>query len=556
MKHLPLLILLLTLLAPSGGAKAQSEHNFEVVKQLDIFNTIYKELDLYYVDTLRAKEHIDNAIIAMLRKIDPYTVYYPEEETDKLRQMTTGKYAGIGAVISYNEKEDRCMIAEPIEDMPAAKVGLRPGDVILSIDGKDVPPCAATPKNEYSTMVSGRLRGEPGTTFELRVRRPGTHRTLTFRITRRNIVEPSVSVEAVLPDSIGYLHLSQFIVGTADEVRRTIIELKQQGARRLIVDLRGNPGGLLDEAVKVVNFFIPRGREVLSTKGKVREANHTYKTTLDPLDPHIPLVILTDFGSASSAEITAGALQDYDRALIVGRRTYGKGLVQQSRELPYKAQLKLTTGHYFIPSGRCVQAYEFKDGEPVHLPDSLCKRFFTANGRVVRDGGGITPDIEVKGDSLPNLIAYLATSDRLFDYVVDYRNRHPRIAPPETFSLTADEYADFIKFMKAGNFTYDRLSLKSLEKVKELAAFEGYADEAKAEFAALEAKLSNNLDNDFRRWEKEIRQVVESAILTNYYYSRGAARYLLKSDTDLREAVRLLNNPKLYKKILSGEPDA
>lgn len=529
----------------------QSRHNFETAKQLDIFNSIYKLLDLYYVDTLDAKKNIENAVLYMLDQLDPYTVYYPENETGELRQLTTGKYAGIGAIISYRKDLSRCIINQPYEGMPAAEAGLRRGDVILSIDGKDTGTCTADDPSDFSTSVSEALRGQPGTQFEVRVQRPGRERPMTFKLTRRAITLPSVVLSKVLSDSIGYVRLDSYTENTARDVRRAIVELKQQGATRLVLDLRGNPGGLMDQAVDVVNLFIPRGKEVLSTRGKVAERNATYKTQSEPLDVEIPLVVLVDFGTASSAEITAGALQDYDRAVIVGRRTYGKGLVQETRQLPYDNILKLTTSKYYIPSGRCVQAYTFKDGVPQHLPDSLSKAFRTAAGRVVRDGGGITPDVEVELDSLPTLITYLALSDQLFDYTVQYRNTHERIAAPDSFHITDADYAEFRQYLKEHKFTYDRQSRSVLDLLRRVADREGYAEEAKAEFDALEAKLTHNEDFDFQRWEKEVRQLVERTIVADYYYQAGQAAYDLRDDKDLEEALALARDDVRRRALLA-----
>lgn len=557
--HILTFLALFVTLGPNGMRAQTTNHNFEVMKNLDIFNTLYRELDLYYVDTLDAKKNIDNALAYMLEMIDPYTEYYASENTSELKQMTTGKYAGIGSVISYNEKADRCVIAKPYANNPAAEAGLLPGDVILSIDGKDIAPCGKTDeeaRSAYSTDISKRLRGEPGTTFELKIRRPGNNHTYTFQIQRLNVVIPSVTLATIATDSIGYIRLSQFIEGTSNEVRRAMVELKQQGARSLILDLRDNPGGVLEEAVKTVNLFIPRGREVVNIRGKAKEQNQTYKTIIDPQDPDIPLIVLTNGQSASAAEITSGALQDYDRALVMGRRTYGKGLVQQSRELPYKGALKLTVGKYYIPSGRCVQAYEFKNGRPVHLPDSLCHDFRTAAGRIVRDGGGIAPDVEVKADSLPNLLVYLENSTQLFDYCVDYRAKHPTIAPPDSFSLSDEEYEDFCNYMKEHDFSYDRQSLRFLESLRQVARFEGYDTEAAAELDALEKKLKHNEGYDFRRWEPEIRKTVEGALIESYYYDAGLYKYLLKTDKDVKRAIEMMRDSKLLYKILSGEPDA
>lgn len=536
-----------------------SNHNFEVAKNLDIFNALYRDLDLYYVDTLDANKNIDNAAAYMLQMLDPYTEYYTDDTADDLKQLTTGKYAGIGAVTSYRADVKRCVISSLLENMPAAQAGVMPGDVILAIDNKDIQPFEDTDKEalaKYANSVSAQLRGQPGTTFELKVRRPSANKVMLFKITRGNIVRPSVVLTTLAADSIGYVKLSQFIEGTSDEVRRALVELKQRGARRLILDLRGNPGGVLEEAVKTVNLFIPRGREVVSTRSKVQELNHTYKTTLDAQDADVPMVVLTDGGSASAAEITSGALQDYDRALIVGRRTYGKGLVQQSRELPYKAILKLTTGKYYIPSGRCVQAYKFDDGEPVHLPDSLSREFRTAGGRIVRDGGGITPDVVTPTDSLPSLLLYLKSSDQLFDYCVAYRAQHTTIAAPSTFRLTDAEYVNFCQFMKKHDFTYDRQSLRYLKTLRQVAEFEGYGADTKEELDALEKKLKHNEDYDFKHWETQIRQIVEGAIVEMYYYEAGHEEYDLRTDKDVQRAVELLNDRHLMHKLLTGEPDA
>ena len=534
-------------------------HNFEVAKNLDIFNTLYRDLDLYYVDTLNAQRNISNAANYMLRMLDPYTEYYPEQDTPSLRQLTTGKYAGIGTSTQYRPDLKRCIISGPFAAGPAALAGLLAGDIIMGIDGRSIDPCSATEAEQqqaYATRISEKLRGEPGTTLTLRVKRPTSGKELTFRLTRRNISLPSVTLATLVSDSTGYISLSQFIEGTSNEVRRALVELKQQGARRLIIDLRNNPGGVLEEAVKTVNLFIPRGREVVSTRGKVKELNHTYRTTLDAQDTDLPIVVLTNEESASAAEIVSGALQDYDRAVIMGQRTYGKGLVQQSRELPYKTQFKLTTGKYYIPSGRCVQAYKFEDGRPVHLPDSLAHEFRTAAGRIVRDGGGITPDVVTPTDSLPTLLTYLEASTQLFDYCVHYRSEHESVPVPRTFHLTDEEYADFCAFMKQRDFTYDRLSLRYLNDLREVAHVEGYDTEAAAEFKALEQKLKHNIDYDFKRWSTEIRRVVEGAILVHYYYEGGRIEHELLTAPDVKAALQLLRSPHQMHKILSGEPDA
>ena len=546
----------LTLLAIvlSFSALAQTRHsNHETAKHLDIFNRLYKELDLNYVDTLAAKDVIEDAIYYMLEQLDPYTTYYPEDEQDDLRQMTTGKYAGVGSLISYHKGHDRCIISEPYANMPAAEVGLRCGDVILAIDDIEMPKCGKRNIRAYSDSVSTAMRGEPGTQLRIRVERYGEAKPLDFTITRRTIQLPTVDFCRMLNDSVGILSLSAFRENTAQEVRQAILNLKKQGMRRLLLDLRGNGGGLLGEAVQLVGLFVPLKSEVVSTRGKLAYKNQTFRTAALPLDQQMPLVVLTDFSTASAAEITAGALQDYDRAVIVGQRTYGKGLVQEPRELGGVGGgvLKVTTSKYYIPSGRCVQAYEFENGTPRHLPDSLSKVFHTKAGREVRDCGGIAPDIVVKEDSLPNLITYLMLSDLVGDYVARYRTTHPSIAAPEQFRLTDAEYADFIAFLKAEHFTYDRQSSHTLKLLRTIAEREGYAEQAKEQFEALESIFTRNEDYDYRLWEKQIRAVIEPAILTDYYYQRGAKEYDLRTNPTVARALEILCSDADYRSVLA-----
>lgn len=538
---------------------AQQNHNFEVAKQLDIFNTLYKELDLHYVDTLEASKLVGDAISYMLSGVDPYTTYYSENDTKELQFMTTGKYAGVGSIVQYYKKRDRCIIAEPYEGMPAAEGGLRAGDVIMAIDGKDVGTKGATELDDYTQRVSDALRGEPGTTLTVEVERPGTKGRLTFKLTRRNIQLPAVPYFGMVDDATGYIYLTGFTENCARDVKRAVVELKQQGAKRLVLDLRGNGGGLLDEAVNIVNFFVPKGKEVVSTKGKIRAANSVYKTAKEPLDTEIPLAVLVDRNSASASEITAGALQDFDRAVIVGTRTYGKGLVQQPRQLPYNGVLKLTTSRYYIPSGRCIQALDYShrnpDGSVAPTPDSLTHVFHTAAGREVRDGGGITPDVRLTPDSLPNIVVYLSpqmkTGDVLFDFVTEYTQRHATIAPAATFEISDEEYERFKKYVAESDFTYDRQSQKALETLKRVARFEGYGEEAAAEFKALEAKLTHDTSSDLERWKPEIKKLLDAEIVKRYYYQKGVVENQLRHDKQLDEAVRILRTPSEYKKLLS-----
>ena len=542
-------------------ASAQSEHNFEAAKNLDIFNALYKELDLYYVDTLDAQKLVRAAIDGMLDELDPYTEFYSAKTREDLKQMATGKYAGIGAIIQYNKKTDRCVIGDPFEGMPAAEAGLRPGDVILSIDGKDTGVRGDRDAGDYSQSVSDALRGEPGSSFEIRVQRPGTAEPLTLTLVRRTIAVPAITYYGMVDATTGYILLSEYTENCARNVRRAVVDLKQQGMTRLILDLRNNGGGLMDEAVKMVNLFLPKGKEVLHTRGKIEQMNQTYKTTDDPLDLEMPLVVLVNGGTASAAEITSGALQDYDRAVIMGNRTYGKGLVQQPRELPYGTQMKLTTSKYFIPSGRCVQAYDFKnrneDGSPKHLPDSLCHEFRTVAGRVVRDGGGIKPDIVVRPDSLPNIAYYLTvtgldSTEVLLDYEVDYIAKHPEIAPAVDFEISDADYEDFKQRVIESGFTYDPESERALKSLKRIVQFEGYYDDAKTEFENLEKKLKHNIARDLDMNRDVLKQIISSDIVAAYYFQKGAVENSLRHDKQVKAAFDLINNPEKYKSVLDG----
>ena len=553
------LLYILLVAACAFTAKAQN-HNFDTAKQLEIFNSLYRTLDLYYVDTLDAGHLVETAIDAMLEEVDPYTEYYKESDTDDLKTLTTGKYAGIGSPILWRKACDRCVFHNPYKGMPADKAGVRSGDIIMKIDGEDVGVCGSKVKNDYTSSISSRLRGEPGTTFSLTVKRPGHDGLITMKLTRENIKRPSVVYTTILDTvltkgtKMGYILLESFTEDTSADFQAVFKSLKAQGAERLILDLRSNGGGLMQQAVEVVSTFLPKGKKVLETRGREKDDCATYKTTREPLDTDIPIAVLVDYGTASASEITSGALQDYDRAVIVGRRTYGKGLVQSPRPLPYNTLMKFTTSKYYIPSGRCVQARDFKhrnaDGQPTHMPDSLCKTFKTAAGRLVKDGGGITPDIVTTLDSLPTLLTYLEYSDELFDYCVDYQNTHPQIAPASEFHLTSEEFDAFKTFMANSEFTYDNRAKKALDVVRRIAEQEGYTESAKDELAALEAKLSRNLSDDLQLWEKEVRRLTEAMIVGFYHYDDGIVAYNLQDDPDLNAAIEVLNDPIRYKQIL------
>lgn len=535
----------------------EDDRNFQISKNLDIFNSIFKELDMFYVDTVNAEKMIQTGVEGMLSLTDPYTEYYPEEEVSSLKEMTTGKYGGIGAAIRYYEAKDRIAVVEPTEGMPAAEAGVKAGDIILSVGGKEMVRGDMKPQ-EFSSKVSEALRGEPGTSFVLKVLRPlkNDSTVMEFKITRKNIRTNPVPYYGMVKDSIGYLALSSFTENSAKDFKKAFIELKQKGAKSLIIDLRDNGGGSLSEAVDIVNLYVPKGQEIVVTKGKVRQAQGSYKTQNEPVDTQIPLAVLVNGATASASEIVSGSLQDLDRAVVIGSRTFGKGLVQTIRPLPYNGTLKVTTSKYYIPSGRCIQAIDYAkknaDGSVARTPDSLTTVFHTAAGREVRDGGGIRPDIEVKGDKIPNIVFYLMNDDLIFDYATQYCWDHPTLASVDDFKLTDADYEAFKKLVKSRNFTYDRQSEKMLKSLKEIAEFEDYMTEAAEEFKALEKKLNHNLDRDLDYFAKPIKEYISQEIVTRYFYQRGAAMERLKDDTDLEEAIKILQNPVRYREILSA----
>ena len=545
-----LISLLMVLLAAPVFAQIDRDHDFKTAKNMDIFNSIYKNLDLMYVDTLDAEEVVGNGIKAMLGSLDPYTTYYPEEKVNELKNMLTGKYAGVGAVVRYNFQLQRVCISEPYENMPAAEVGLKKGDIILSIDNEDM-------TNKDVAYVSDHLRGDPGTSFILKVKRPSTGKTLKVKVTRRTIQMPFLPYYGMLEGGFGYINFNSFTDNCAKDVRRAFIDLKKQGAKGLVFDLRNNGGGSVSEAVSIINMFLPKGKTVLKMQGKLQRSNKEYKTSVEPVDSVMPMVVLVNGNSASASEIMSGSLQDYDRAIILGTRTYGKGLVQTTMDLPYNGQMKLTTAKYYIPSGRCVQALNYKHakgGYVEHVPDSLTKVFYTANGREVRDGGGVKPDVEVKPDSLPNIAFYLAgardSNEVMLNYEVDYIAKHPTIAPAKDFALTDADYDEFKARVLKADFKYDRETEKYLKDLEKLAKFEGYYDDAKPEFEALKKKLSHNVAKDLDYNKEYIKQLLENEIVAAYYFQAGAIQNSLRYDKQIKEAVKLLNSPEEYSKIL------
>jgi len=527
-------------------AQKSENHNSSIARNLEIFNEIYRQLDLFYVDSLNADTVMEWGIHGMLNRVDPYTTYYPEED-DELMAMAQGKYAGIGSVIRFHKKADNCVISEPYKDSPSDKAGLKAGDVILSIDDKDT-------KGWEVSKVSNMLRGEAGTTFKLKVQRPGEKKPRTMTITRQTITISHVPYYGMVRPDVGYLFLTGFTDGDAQQVRAALMEMIGQGAKKFVLDLRDNPGGALDVSVDIANLFLPKATKIVYTKGKMTATNREYYTRLEPVDTVMPLAVLVDGGSASAAEILSGSLQDMDRAVIIGAQTYGKGLVQAIRDLPYGGNLKITTSRYYIPSGRCIQARDYRhlnaDGSVKILPDSLTNVFHTRGGREVRDGGGIKPDIVITPDTLPTIVYDLAASDALFDYCTHFAQQHESIAPAGEFHLTDADYEEFIQFAEQEKFTYNRRSEEVLKLLHDIAEREGYLEEAQGEFDALKAKFNSDLRTDMLRFRKDIEPYVCDEITRRYYYEAGGCRQQLNNDKAFEKALEVLSDMDGYNKIL------
>ncbi len=529
-------------LCPLVCAQQTEEEHFETSKQLDVFNSLFKELDMFYVDTIDARSTVRNGIDYMLSKLDPYTVYFSEDEMSDFKFLTTGEYAGVGAVIS--QRNGKIIISDPYEGMPAALAGLQAGDEILEIDSENV-------TGKTTAQVSEKLKGQPNTIVKVKYQRPGEKKSQTIDITRKRIQMDPVKYYGVIKDGIGYIYLSGFTDQSAAGVKAAFEDLKKNNhITSLILDLRDNPGGLMNDAIQLVNMFVPKGEVVLSTKGKIKQWDRTYRTTQEPVDNGMPLAVLVNRGSASSSEIVAGALQDLDRAVIVGSRTFGKGLVQSSRELPFNGSLKVTVSKYYIPSGRCIQAIDYShrnpDGSVATVPDSLTSVFHTSKGREVKDGGGITPDFVIEEKKTPSIIYYLMSDYILFDFATEYKLAHKKLAPVSEFSITDEDYQQFREFVKNKKFDYDRQSAKAMNALKETMEFEGYMNVASAEFSALEEKLKPDLDRDLDLYKDIISKYLAEEIVKRYYYQKGEILQTLKNDADLEKAIEVLSDKALY----------
>ena len=522
------------------------QKNFEISKNLDIFYTLFRELNLFYVEDIKPEKLIKKGIDDMLESLDPYTTYIPEEDMDDFKFMTTGEYGGIGALIS--KRGDKILLAEPYEGFPAQKAGLKAGDIFVELDGKAI--------NKSSVEeVSAMLKGPAKKVLKLKMLRPETKKTFEVDVVREEIKIDPVTYAGMISDKIGYVRLSSFTDGCADRIKDEFLNLRdKKGAKALVIDLRSNPGGLLGEAVKMVNLFVKHGEEVVNTKGKVAQWDKTYRATEQPIDTVIPIVVLVNRGSASASEIVSGALQDLDRAVIIGKRTFGKGLVQTTRDLSYNTKLKVTTAKYYIPSGRCIQALDYshrnKDGSVGSIPDSLIHEFATKNGRKVFDGGGIIPDVKLDQDTLCDLAFKLIQDNIIFDFATRFAAGHATIAPPDQFEISEEVFNQFHQYLVERKFPYESRSGQILKGLIETAKRERAYDETKAEFDALGKKLVINVDADLKKFKKEVCSVLADEIVTRYYYQKGAVMASFKDDTDLAKAKSVLSNHSEYLAIL------
>ena len=545
-KVLYIYIVLIFFCSSSYSATPIEKRSFRISKNLNIFNSVFRELDLNYVDTLNYDKMVKTTIDNMLEKLDPYTVYMPEDETDDLKFMTTGEYAGIGALIM--KKDNNVCISEPYEGMPAQRNGLKAGDVLLEIDGNKVTGLSVND-------VSSRLKGTPNTKIKLKIMRPGEKKPLEISFLREKIQVNPVSYSSVVADKVGYVMLGEFTDRAAIEIKSAVNNLvKTNKIESLVLDIRNNGGGLVDEAVKIVGYFVPKGTDVVTTKGKNNEADHTYKTPAEPIFPDLKLIILTNRSSASASEILSGSIQDLDRGVIVGERTFGKGLVQNIRPIGYGGHLKVTTAKYYIPSGRCIQAIDYshrnEDGSVGRVPDSLTHEFSTRNGRKVRDGGGIVPDTLTKDDRKLNIAYYIFAQNLYFDYVTLYVQQHPTIASPANFVLSDEDFDAFSKYLVDKKFTYTTQTEKYYNELIDMAKYEGLDKRAKDEFVALKTKLMPDVSKSIDENKADIVDLLSLEIIKRYYYQKGEIQYSLRTDKDLKVAIDLLKPNGNYAKML------
>ncbi|MCT4604087.1 MAG: S41 family peptidase [Marinifilum sp.] len=527
---------------------SRDERNFEISKSLNIYYTMFRELNLFYVDEIDPGDLVKKSMDAMLKTLDPYTTYISESEIEDFKLMTTGEYAGIGALISKHK--DDVIIAEPYEGFPAYKAGLKAGDVMLEINGTSV-------VNKSTDDVSNLLKGQPNVPLTIKIKRPGVKKIMDKKLVREKIQLKSVPYYGMITDSIGYIHLNQFTNKAAGEIKDALKELKEQNAKSIVLDLRGNPGGLLDQAIDIVNLFVNKGENIVSTKGKVSKWDKSYKATKSPVDAEIPIAVLVNRGSASASEIVSGAIQDLDRGVVLGNRTFGKGLVQTTRNLTYNTKLKVTTAKYYIPSGRCIQALDYsnrnEDGSVGKIADSLITEYHTKNGRSVYDGGGILPDITIDPETYSVLSVNMIRNFMFFDFATLYANTNESIASAKEFEVSDELFNEFVKFVKEDkDFTYKSESTEIIKALKKSAKEEKNFDISTDEFAALEAKLAPNLDRDLERFKDELKELLAHEIVKRYYYQKGGIEFSLREDKTLLRAIEVLQNNNEYAGIIDG----
>lgn len=523
-----------------------NDRYFEIAKNLDIFATLFKEVNANYVDEINPTQVINVGINAMLESLDPYTNYIAEDDIEDYRTMTTGQYAGIGAVIG--RKGNKNIILMPYEGFPAHISGLKIGDEILAIDGKDM-------KDKNTNDISKLLKGQAGTKFKIKIARFGQKDPQEIEITRQKIKIENIPYQGMINDEVGYFHLTDFTVNASKDVRDAIIKLKEQGAKKIIFDLRDNPGGLLTEAINIANLFIPKDKEVVSTKSKVADWNKSYLALNNPLDLTIPVIVLTSDHSASAAEIVSGVIQDYDRGILVGEKTFGKGLVQATKPLSYNAQLKVTTAKYYIPSGRCIQAIDYskkkEDGSATRIADSLRREFKTKNGRKVFDGAGVSPDVKVEKGDFAAITVSLIQKNHIFDYATEYAFNHPKIAPAKEFQLTDAEYLEFTKWLSGKDYDYKTKVETELEDLIDNSKKEKYYDGIKDQIESLKQKIYHNKESDLQKFKSEIIEMLEGEIVTRYYLQKGGVEASFDNDEDIKAALDLFKDDARFKKILT-----
>lgn len=524
------------------------DNYFEITRNLDIFVTLFKELNLYYVDETKPGDLMKIGIEGMLESLDPYTNYIPESDIEDFRFMQTGQYGGIGALIRTMDK--KIVIAEPYEDSPAQKAGLEAGDVIIEVNGKST-------EGKNTEDISKILKGQPNTEVKLVLKREGVDKPIEKTIMREEIKVKSVPHYEMLNYEVGYIKLNQFTDKCTEEVQTAFKELKEKkGMKALVLDLRGNPGGLLNEAVSLSNLFVEKGQLVVSTKGKVKEWEKSYKAANQPLDLEMPIVVLVNSGSASASEIVSGTIQDLDRGVVVGQRSYGKGLVQTTRPLSYNTQLKVTTAKYYIPSGRCIQALDYshrnEDGSVGKVPDSLMKKFTTKNGRAVYDGGGVLPDIVLEPVTYSQIARALTNKNLIFNFTTKYKREHPTIPPVKEFKITDDLFNEFTTYISDKDYEYSTHSEDVVKKFKETAEKEKYFKDVEQEYEALKAKLSHNKNEDLVTFKDEIKELLKEEIVSRYYYQKGRVESLLDRDPDVKEALSILADKSKYSSLLAS----